>query len=77
MIVLSEGFWTPRAASTEVTARPLRSGSHPGIRARGLELSGFRAATASSSGPRPRVWCAPDARLKFRAYWFVVRPGAG
>jgi hypothetical protein len=24
-----------------------------------------------------RVRCAPDARIKFRAYWLLVRPGSG
>jgi hypothetical protein len=24
-----------------------------------------------------RVWCAPDARAKFRLYWLLVRPGSG
>lgn len=24
-----------------------------------------------------RVWCAPDARRRFRLYWALVRPGSG
>ena len=24
-----------------------------------------------------RVWCAPDARRKFRLYWLLIRPGSG
>lgn len=72
-------FWTPRGGiCTDVTAETFRSGPPPG-----QALAGWNFVVT----PRPdgacelrtetRVWCAPDALLKFRAYWLVVRFGSG
>lgn len=72
-------FWTPRGAlCSELSADTFRSPPPDG-----QALAGWN----FTVHPRPngwcelrtetRVWCAPDARLKFRTYWLVVRPGSG
>lgn len=71
-------FWTPRGALCEVSADTFRSGPPAG---QALAVWNFRV-RARPDGPcelrtETRVWCAPDARLKFRLYWLVIRPGSG
>ena len=72
-------FWTLRGgASGMVTVDDFRRRPP-----RGYALAGWNFTIA----PRPdgvaelatetRVRCAPDARIKFRAYWLLVRPGSG
>ena len=71
-------FWTPRGAlRPSVSAETFRAPPA------GQALAGWNFTVT----PRPdgssvlrtetRVWCAPDARWKFRLYWLVVRPGSG
>jgi hypothetical protein len=72
-------FWTPRGGlCANVTTAHFAVG--PPV---GHALAGWNFTVT----PRPdgwselrtetRVWCAPDARVKFRAYWLVVGPGSG
>ena len=72
-------FWTPRGAlRATVKIEDFRAGP-PG----GLALAGWnftvvpRAGGLTELATETRVWCAPDARASFRAYWLVVRPGSG
>ena len=72
-------FWTPRGGiRTGVTADQFSTGPP-----RGLALAGWKFAVVPGDAggvelrTETRVWCTPDARLKFRAYWFLVRPGSG
>jgi len=72
-------FWTPRGGlCTEVSAAHFAAGPP-----RGYALAGWSFAIVSKPDggtvlrTETRVWCAPDARLRFRAYWLLVRPGSG
>ena len=72
-------FWTPRGGlSATVSVNDFRTGP-PG----GYALAGWNFTVAPRPGgltelaTETRVWCAPDARGRFRMYWFVVRPGSG
>lgn len=72
-------FWTPRGALVpEVTAETFRSGPP-----KGQALAGWNFTVADGGDgwcelrTQTRVWCAPDARWKFRLYWLFVRPGSG
>jgi hypothetical protein len=72
-------FWTPRGGlGADVSAAHFAAGPPPGY-----ALAGWSFTTAPRVDGRTelrtetRVWCAPDARARFRAYWLVVRPGSG
>lgn len=72
-------FWTPRGGlCAEVSETDFRRGPP-----RGFALAGwnFTARPLADGGTElateTRVWCAPDARWKFRTYWLLVRPGSG
>jgi hypothetical protein len=72
-------FWTPRGAlCAEVNVDTFRAGPPPG-----QALAGWNFTIDAQPDGRcalrteTRVWCAPDARLRFRLYWLVVRPGSG
>lgn len=72
-------FWTLRGAiQADVSTETFRvrppagqalAGWNFSVRAQSEDYTELRTET--------RVWCAPDARLKFRLYWLVVRPGSG
>ena len=72
-------FWTPRGAlCADVTAESFRRGPPDGQALAGWNFT----VTATSNGAselrtETRVWCAADARWKFRFYWLLVRPGSG
>ena len=71
-------FWTPRGgASADVTAADFAAGPPKGFALAGWNFTVVpRADGLVELRTETRVWCAPDARLKFRAYWLVVRPGS-
>ena len=72
-------FWTPRGdLCARVTAETFRAPPPAGralagwnftVEARGDGSCNLRTET--------RVRCAPDARLAFRLYWLLIRPGSG
>lgn len=72
-------FWTPRGdICADVSAATFRSGPPEGQALAGWNFSvAARPDGASVLRTETRVWCAPDASARFRAYWFVVRPGSG
>jgi hypothetical protein len=72
-------FWTPRGGlSAEVSTADFETGPP-----RGYALAGWNFTIGTTAGGRTelrtetRVWCAPDARARFRVYWLLVRPGSG
>ena len=72
-------FWTPRGdLRTDVSISTLCA-SPPA----GLALAGWNFTIQPQPGgvcelrTETRVGCAPDARLRFRSYWLIVRPGSG
>ena len=72
-------FWTPRGGlCAEVSAHSFQAGPPPGLALAGwnFSLHSLRDGVTELR-TETRVWCAPDARLKFRCYWLVVRPGSG
>ncbi|MFL5481796.1 MAG: hypothetical protein ACJ8AK_06360 [Gemmatimonadaceae bacterium] len=72
-------FWTPRGA---LRATLSIDDFHKGP-PNGYALAGWNFTVAARPdgltelATETRVWCAEDARVKFRAYWLVVRPGSG
>ena len=72
-------FWTPRGSlCPEVSAADFRSGPPAGQALAGWNFSiAPRPDGSSLLRTETRVWCAPDARGRFLAYWLVVRPGSG
>jgi hypothetical protein len=72
-------FWTPRGGlCANVSPAHLSAGPPQGYALAGWNFT----ITARDDGTselrtETRVWCAADARTKFRAYWLVVRPGSG
>jgi hypothetical protein len=72
-------FWTPRGGiCAGVSAATFRSRPPSGQALAGWNFSVAALPDGSSVlRTETRVWCAPDARATFRAYWFVVRPGSG
>ena len=76
-------FWTPRGGlCAELDARMFAEAARTGP-PRGQALAGWNFSVHSRPDGRSelrtetRVWCAPDARSRFIAYWMVVRPGSG
>jgi hypothetical protein len=66
-------FWTPRGdLARRPTAESFRAGPPPG-----QALAGWNFTVEDRGRTETRVWCAPDALLKFRLYWLLVRPGSG
>jgi hypothetical protein len=72
-------FWTPRGGiCPDVTVAHFWSGPPPGF-----ALAGWNFTVVSGADDvvelrtETRVRCAPDARVRFRAYWLLVRPGSG
>lgn len=79
VIGLTGRFWTPRGGlRTDVSEADFRRGPPAGY-----ALAGWNFTTRPLDDRRTelatetRVWCASDARWKFRIYWFFVRPGSG
>lgn len=71
-------FWTPRGALCDVNAATLRAAPPAGQALAGWNFTvTARAGGGSELRTETRVRCAPDARLRFRLYWLVVRPGSG
>jgi hypothetical protein len=72
-------FWTPRGGlCTDVRADMFRRGPPVGQALAGWNFTVTgRPDGASELRTETRVWCAPDARWKFRLYWLAVRPGSG
>lgn len=79
MIGLLGKFWTLRGGlCADVTASHFAAGPPVGYALAGWNFTvAERADGRSELRTETRVWCAPDARVKFRAYWLVVRPGSG
>jgi len=72
-------FWTPRGGlCAEVTMETFRAGPPAGFALAGWNFTiDARGEAVSELRTETRVWCAPDARRKFRLYWLLVRPGSG
>ena len=72
-------FWTPRGGlCADLTADMFRRGPPPGQALAGWSFTVTGQPDGSSElRTETRVWCAPDARWKFRIYWLAVRPGSG
>jgi hypothetical protein len=72
-------FWTPRGGlRPDVSADDFRTGPPHGLALAGWNFTVTRRADALAElATETRVWCAPDARTNFRAYWLAVRPGSG
>lgn len=79
MIGLLGKFWTPRGGlCAAVTADHFALGPPVGYALAGWNFTVTgRTDGRSELRTETRVWCAPDARFKFRAYWLFVRPGSG
>jgi hypothetical protein len=79
LIGLLGRFWTPRGGIChDVAARHFSAGPPAGY---ALAAWNFTVSTRADGGSElrteTRVRCARDARGRFRAYWFIVRPGSG
>jgi hypothetical protein len=72
-------FWTPRGAlCADITADTFRAGPPAGQALAGWNFTvAMRRDGSSELRTETRVWCAADARWKFRLYWLGVRPGSG
>lgn len=72
-------FWTPRGGlHAGVTAETFKAGPPKGEALAGWNFSvAPRPDRSSDLRTETRVWCATDARWKFRLYWLLVRPGSG
>jgi hypothetical protein len=72
-------FWALRGGlCAEVTAETFRAGPPVGQALAGWNFSVAILPDGSSElRTETRVWCAADARWKFRLYWLAVRPGSG
>ena len=72
-------FWTLRGGlCAEVTVETFRAGPPAGQALAGWNFSVTQRPDGSSElRTETRVWCAADARWKFRLYWLAVRPGSG
>ena len=71
-------FWTPRGGlSDDLRVEQFGSGPPSGSALAGWNFTvGPIADGITELCTETRVWCAPDARSKFLAYWLVVRPGS-
>jgi hypothetical protein len=72
-------FWTPRGGlCADIDAGTFRAGPPAGHALAGWSFTvAARPDGTSELRTETRVWCAADARWKFRLYWMVVRPGSG
>lgn len=71
-------FWTPRGGiRADLAAGQFAAGPPAGHALAGWNFSVTRLPDGRSElRTETRVWCAPDARTTFRAYWLVVSPGS-
>ena len=72
-------FWTVRGgARSDVSAAQFAAGPPQGYALAGWNFTVVPQRDGTSRlSTETRVWCAPDVRAKFRAYWLVIRPGSG
>jgi hypothetical protein len=72
-------FWTARGAlCATLSIEDFRRGPPSGYALAGWNFTvAARPDGFTELATETRVWCAEDARLKFRAYWLLVRPGSG
>jgi hypothetical protein len=79
VIGLMGKFWTPSGGlCADVTRADFEKGPPPGQALAGWNFR-VRAINASETEltTETRVLCARDARMKFRFYWLLIRPGSG
>lgn len=78
VIALLGRFWTPRGdLDRSVSIEDFRSGPPAGQALAGWNFTVVPHEDGTELATETRVWCAPDARARFRAYWLLVRPGSG
>jgi hypothetical protein len=72
-------FWTARGAlCATLSVEDFHKGPPNGYALAGWNFTvAARADGLTELATETRVWCAEDARVKFRAYWLLVRPGSG
>jgi hypothetical protein len=72
-------FWTPSGGvHPDVSAAHFAAGPPPGYALAGWNFVVVpEGAGGTELRTETRVWCAPDARARFRVYWLLVRPGSG
>ena len=72
-------FWTPSGGlCAEVSAEHFAAPPPAGYALAAWNFAVLPRADGSSElRTETRVWCAPDARARFRVYWFFIRPGSG
>jgi hypothetical protein len=72
-------FWTPRGdLCAGVTEDTFRTAPPAGMALAAWNFTVIaREHGHSELRTETRVWCAPDARRRFRMYWLIVRPGSG
>jgi hypothetical protein len=72
-------FWTVRGGvQYDVSAGQFAAGPPQGYALAGWNFTVVPQRDGTSQlCTETRVWCAPDVRAKFRAYWLVIRPGSG
>ena len=71
-------FWTPRGGiCAGLTTAQFAAGPPAGYALAGWNFSVTPLPDGQSElRTETRVWCAPDALTKFRAYWLLVSPGS-
>ena len=72
-------FWTLRGTvRPDVSAAHFAAGPPNGYALAGWNFTVERRRDGTSPlHTETRVWCAPDVRSRFRAYWIVIRLGSG
>jgi hypothetical protein len=72
-------FWTARGAlCAALSVEDFHKGPPKGYALAGWNFTvAARPDGLTELATETRVWCAEDARVKFRAYWLLVRPGSG
>jgi hypothetical protein len=72
-------FWTARGAlCATLSIEDFHKGPPKGYALAGWNFTvAARPDGLTELATETRVWCAPDARVKFHAYWLLVRPGSG
>ena len=72
-------FWTVRGgAGSDVSAAQFAAGPPQGYALAGWNFTVVPQHDGTCQlSTETRVWCAPDVRAKFRAYWLVIRLGSG
>jgi len=72
-------FWTAGGAlRADVSAADFAAGPPRGYALAGWNFTVERREDGTSQlSTETRVWCAADARARFRVYWLVIRPGSG